>query len=144
MTYDWNAHIPLLLFSEQTVSILDTSRGIWIPGRVTHPLQHRSNLLCTIAGTVYHWRWKHLQDKVVTKPDPEPSSATDTPDVSNKPQTDIHAPQKPYILHAPAATLPKLVAHQCIIPSVQPCTPAKPAAAANTQCNQSAVQSSTE
>ena len=56
----------------------------------------------------------------------------------------MHVPQKPYMLHAPAATPPKLVAHQCITPSEQPHTPAKPAAAANAQCNQSAVQSNTE
>ena len=47
----------------------------------------------------------------------------------------MHAPQKPYMLHAPAATPPKLVAHQCITHSEQPHTPAKPTAAANTQCN---------
>ena len=48
-----------------------------------------------------------------------------------------------YMLHALATTPPKLVAHQCITPSEQLHTPAKPAAA-NTQCNQSAVQSNTE
>ena len=47
------------------------------------------------------------------------------------------------MLHAPAATPSMVVAHQCIIPSEQPCTTTKPAAA-NTQCNQNAVQSSTE
>ena len=78
------------------------------------------------------------------KPDPEPPSARDTSDVFNKTQTQMHAPQKPYMLHASAATPPKLVAHQCITPSEQPCTPAKSAAAPNTQCNQSAVQCSTE
>ena len=56
----------------------------------------------------------------------------------------MYAPQKPYLLHAPAATPHKLLAHQYITPSEQPHTPAKPAAAANTQCNQSAVQSSIE
>ena len=56
----------------------------------------------------------------------------------------MHAPWKPYMLHAQAATPPKFVAHPCITPSEQPCTPAKPAAAANTQCNQSAIQSNTE
>ena len=48
------------------------------------------------------------------------------------------------MLHAPAATPPKLVAHQCITLSEQPSIPAKPAAVANTQCNQSTLQSSTE
>ena len=56
----------------------------------------------------------------------------------------MHSPQKPYILHAPAATPPNLVAHQCITLSEHPYTPAKPFAAANTQYNQSAVQYSTE
>ena len=56
----------------------------------------------------------------------------------------MYAPQKPYMLHAPAATPPSLVANQCITPSEQPCTLAKPAAAANIQCNQSAGQFSTE
>ena len=78
------------------------------------------------------------------KPDPEPASVTDTSDVSNKDHTHMHTQQKPYMLHVPAATPPILVAHQCITPSEQPCTPAKPVAAANTQCNQSAVQFSTE
>ena len=55
----------------------------------------------------------------------------------------MHAPQKLYMSHAPAATPPKLVADQHSTPSEKPCTPAKPATA-NTQCNQSAVQSSTE
>ena len=78
------------------------------------------------------------------KPDPEPPSATDTSDVSQKTQTSMHVPQKPYMLHAPDATPPNLEAHQCITPSEQPYTPAKPATAANTHCNQSAVQSTTE
>ena len=47
------------------------------------------------------------------------------------------------MLHAPAATPHKSVAHQYITLSEQLCTPAKPATA-NTQCNHSAVQSSTE
>ena len=34
MTHDQNAHILLPLFARQTVSIVDTSRGIWIPGTV--------------------------------------------------------------------------------------------------------------
>ena len=86
----------------------------------------------TTAGAVYHQIWKHLWDELITKPDPEPVSVADTSDVSNKHQTHMHAPQKPYTLHAPAATPPKFVAHQCITHSEQPCTPAKPAAAANT------------
>ena len=77
------------------------------------------------------------------KPNPETTSVTDTPNVSTKDQTHMHAWQKPYMLHAPSAILPKLVAHQCIIPSEQSCTPSK-SATANTQCNQSAVQSTTE
>ena len=81
---------------------------------------------------------------VVRKPDPEPPSVTDTSDVSNKDQPNMHAPQKPYMLHAPAATPLNLVVHQCITSSEQPCTPAKPAAAADTQCSKSALQSSTE
>ena len=72
----------------------------------------------------------------MTKSDPEPTSVTDIHNVSNKDQTHMHTMQKPYMLHAPAATPPKLVADQCITPSEQPCTPAKPAAA-NTQCNHS-------
>ena len=55
----------------------------------------------------------------------------------------MHGLQKPYMLHAPTATPPKLVAHQCITHSEQPHTPAK-LAAANVQYNQSALQSSTE
>ena len=74
------------------------------------------------------------------KPDPVPLSATDTSDVSCSDQTHMHAPLKPYVLHAPAATPPNLAAHQCITSCEQPLTPAKPAAAANIQCNQSAVQ----
>ena len=69
---------------------------------------------------------------------------TDTYDVSNKNQTHLHAPQKPYMLHAPVATAPNLVANQFITPSEQLHIPTKPAAAANTQCNQSAVQSNIE
>ena len=78
------------------------------------------------------------------KSDPEPPSATDTSDVSNKGQTHMHTPQKPKMLHAHAVTPPNLVAHQSITSSEQPHTPPKPVALANTQCNQSAVQSSTE
>ena len=78
------------------------------------------------------------------KPDPEPPSATDTSNVSNKAQTNMQAPQKPYMLHAPVATPSKLAAHQRIMPSEQIHTSVKPTAAANTQYNQSAVQSNTE
>ena len=85
-----------------------------------------------------------MWDRVVTKPDPEPPSVTDTSDVSNKDQTLMHAIQKPCMLHGTAATAPSLVAHQCFTPSEQPQTPAKPAAAANTQCNPSVIQSSIE
>ena len=85
--------------------------------------------------------WKHLQDRVVTKPDPEPTSVTNTPNVSYKDHNHMHAQQKPYMLHAPAAPPPKLVAQQYITPNEKPQTPAKPV---NTQCNQSSVQSSTE
>ena len=77
------------------------------------------------------------------KHDPKPASGTDTSDVSNKDQTHMHAPWKPYMLHATAATPPNVVAHQCLTPS-EPYIPAKPAATANTQCNQSVVHSSTE
>ena len=97
----------------------------------------------TTAGAVYHQTQKHLWDRVVKKPYPEPTSVIDTPNVSNKDQTHMYAWQKPYMLHAPAATPPNLVAHQCITPSEESHTSAKPPAA-NTQCNQSAVQSSTE
>ena len=38
MTHDQNAHTLLPLFAGQIVSILDTSRGIWIPGTVMHKL----------------------------------------------------------------------------------------------------------
>ena len=48
-----------------------------------------------------------------------------------------------HLEHAPAATSPRLVPHQCITPSKQPQTPAK-AGAANIQYNQSVAQSSTE
>ena len=111
-------------------------------GTVMCQLQHRSYLVHTTAGVVCHQTWKYLWDRVEAKPDPEPASVTS--DVSNKDQTHIHAPQKPYMLHAPAATYPKFVTHQCITPSEQPCTPAKPAVAANRQCNLSAVQSRIE
>ena len=74
----------------------------------------------------------------------EPSSATDTSDVSNKAQMHVHASQKPYMLHAPAATLPSFASHQCTTPSAWFHTHAKPAAEVNTQYNQHAVQSSTE
>ena len=106
-------------------------------------LQHRSYLVCTTAGAVYCQTQKHLQDSVVTKPDPEPASVIDMSDVSNKDQTHVHVLQKPNMLHAPAATPPKMVAHQCITHSEQPYTPAKPGAA-NTEYNQSAAQSTTE
>ena len=132
MTHDQNVGNLLPLFAVQTVSILSTSRGIWIPGTVMCQLWHWSYLVCTTAGAVYHWTWKHLWDMVVMKPNPEPASATDTSDISNKAQTHMHAPQKPYMLYAPAATPPNLAAHQCITPSEQPNTPAKSAAAANT------------
>ena len=109
-----------------------------------HWLQHRSYLVHTTAGAVYHPTWKHLWDRVVTKPDPGPASERDTSDVSNKDQIHMHASQKPYMLYAPAATPPILVAYQCNTPSEQPHTPIKPAAAVITQCNQSVVHSSTE
>ena len=144
MTHDQNVHTVLPLFPGQTVSILDTARGIWIPGTVMCLLQHRSYLVCTTAKAVYCQTQKHLQDRVVMKPDPESASVTDTSDVSNKDQIYVHAQQKPYMLHVPAATPPNLVAHQCITHRKQPHTPARPAAAANTQCNQSAVKSSIE
>ena len=130
MTHDWNVCTLLPLFAGQTVSILNASRGICIPGTVMHWLQHRSYLVCTTAGAVYHHTWKHLWDRVLTKPDHEPASARDTSHIYNKEQAHMHAPQEPYMLYAPAAAPPKLVAHQCITPSEQACTPAKPAAAA--------------
>ena len=83
---------------------------------------------------MYHQTWKHLQDRVVTKPDPEPTSVTDMPNASNKDQPHMHAPQKPYMVHAPDPTSPKLVVHQYITPSEQPHRPTKPAAE-NTQYN---------
>ena len=45
------------------------------------------------------------------KPDPEPTSVKDTPYVSTKAQTHMHAQQKPYMLNALTATPPRLVAH---------------------------------
>ena len=65
------------------------------------------------------------------EPDPEPALVTDTYNVSKKDQNHMHAPQKPYMLHAQPATPPNLVAHKCITPHEQPCTHAKPATAAN-------------
>ena len=65
MTHDWNACTLLPLFAGQTVSILDTSRGIWIPGTVMFWLQQRSYLVCTTAGAVYCQTWAHLQDREV-------------------------------------------------------------------------------
>ena len=53
MSHDQNVHTILPLFAGQTISILDTSRGIWIPGTVMHQLQHGSYLVCTTAGAVY-------------------------------------------------------------------------------------------
>ena len=41
------------------------------------------------AGAVYHQTRNHLQDRVEMKPDPEPTSVTDTPNVSNKDQTHV-------------------------------------------------------
>ena len=82
MTHDQNAHTLLPLFGGHALSILDTSREIWIPGTVMHQVQHRSYLVCTTAGAVCCQTWKHLRDRVVMKPDPEPTSVTDTPNVS--------------------------------------------------------------
>ena len=107
-------------------------------------LQHRPHLVHTTAGAVYCQTQKHLQDRVVMKPDPVAPLATDTSDVSNKAQTHVHVPQKPFIQNAPAATLPNLAAHQCNTPTAQQHNPAKQAAAVNAQCNQNAVQSTTE
>ena len=41
----------------------------------------------------------------------KPTSVAGTPNVSNKDQTHMHVWQQPDMLHAPAATPPKLVAH---------------------------------
>ena len=96
------------------------------------PTATQINLVCTTAGAVYNQTQEHLQDRVVTRPYPEPPSVTENSSVSNKDQTHMYVPQKPYMLHAPAATPPNSVAHQCITPSKQPYIPAKPAAAAMT------------
>ena len=85
-----------------------------------HQLQHRSYLVCTTAGAVYCQTQKYLWVRAVTNPDPEPASMTDTSDVSNKDKNYMHAPQKPYILHAKTTTPPSLVAHQCNTPTEQP------------------------
>ena len=67
MTHDQNAHTLLPPLAGQTVSILGTSRGIWIPGTVMHWLWHRSYLVYTTAGAVYHQTQKHPWHRVVTK-----------------------------------------------------------------------------
>ena len=54
MTHDQHSHTLLPLFPGQTVSILGTFRGIWIQGTAMHQLQHRSYLVCTTTGAVYH------------------------------------------------------------------------------------------
>ena len=53
------------------------------------------------------------------KPDPEPTSVTETPNVSNQDQTHMHAWQKLHMLMYQLLDLPQSVAHQCITLSKQ-------------------------
>ena len=116
------------------MSILDPSRGIWIPGTLVRKLRHNSYLVKTTAGAVYHCTRKHLWERQVTKPDLEPPKA-DNP-VMHKAQVCTPPQHKSY---AEAAALrPNPAAVQCAKPStLQQSTP-------NPVCNPSPVQPSTE
>ena len=114
--HDCRARIQLPLFTGQTISILDPSRNIWIPGTVMRKLHHQSYIVKTTAGAVYRCTRKHLHEKQVCKPDLEPPS-TDL-DVSTKAQPHVHVPLNPVSNHAAAAApQPRSAATQCTIPS---------------------------
>ena len=86
-----------------------------------------------------------LHERQVNQPDPEPP--TGDMEISHKVKTHVHAPIQPHVHHAPAGVQPEPAANQCTNPSTQhQCTPARPTqqVAKTPQCNQSAVQSSTE
>ena len=143
--HDHQAHTLLPLFARQRVSILDPSRGIWIPGTIWHRLCHRSYLVHTTAGAVYWHTHKHLCERQVNQPNPKPPTAD--MEISCKVKAHVHAPIQPHVHHAPAGVQPEPAANQCTNPSTQhQCTPAKPTQqlAKTPQHNQSAVQSSTE
>ena len=143
--HDHRAHTLLPLFARQRVSILDPSRGIWIPGMIWCRLCHKSYLVHTTAGAVYQHTCKHLCDTQVNQPAPEPPTAD--MEISCKVKTHVHAPIQPNVHHAPAGVQTESAATQCMAPSTQhQCTPAQPTqqVVKTPQCNQSAVQSSTE
>ena len=99
----------------------------------------------TTAGAVYRHTRKHLHERQVNQPDPEPPTAD--MEISHKVKTHVHAPMQPNVHHAPAGVQPEPAATQCTNPSTQhQCTPAKSTqqVVKTPQCNQSAVQSSTE
>ena len=99
----------------------------------------------TTAGAVYLCTHKHLHERQVNQPDPEPSTAD--MEISHKVKTYVHVPIQPYVHHAPAGVQTEPAATQCTTPSTQhQCTPAKPTlqVVKTPQCNQSTVESSTE
>ena len=97
------------------------------------------------AGAVYRHTCKHLCERWVNQPNPEPPTAD--MEISCKVKTHVHAPIQPNVHHPPAGVQPEPAANQCTNPSTQhQCTPAKPTqqVVKTPQHNQSAVQSSTE
>ena len=143
--HDHRAHTHLPLFARQRVSILDPSRGIWISGMIWCRLCHKSYLVHTTAGAVYWHTCKHLHERQVNQPDPEPPTAD--MEISCKVKSHVHALIQPNVHHVPAGVKPEPAATQCTNPSTQhQCTPAKPTqqVVKTPQHNQSAVQSSTE
>ena len=107
------------------MSILDPSRGIWIPRTIWHRLCHKSYLVHTTAGAVYWHTCKHLCERQVNQPNPEPPKAD--MEISCKVKTHMHAPIQPNVHHAPAGVQPEPAANQCTNPSTQhQCTPTKP------------------
>ena len=122
--HDWWACTLFPLFARQRVSILDPSRGIWIPGMTWCRLCHTSYLVCTTAGVVHWHTHRHLHERQVNQPDPEPPTAD--MEISHKVKTHVHAPIQPNVHHALADVQTELAATQCMTPSTQhQCTPAK-------------------
>ena len=79
------------------------------------------------------------------QPNPEPP--TEDIEISHKVKSHVHAPIQPNVHHAAAGVQPEPAAAQCTNPSTQhQHTPSKPTqqVAKTLQCNQIAVQSSTE
>ena len=112
---------------------------------IWYRLWHMPYLVHTTAGAVYWHTCKHLHERQVNQPDPEPPTVD--MEISHRVKTHVHAPIQPNVHHALAGVHTESAATQCMTPSTQhQCTTAKPTqqVVRTPQCNQSAVQSSTE